>query len=204
MALEPSENAEPTIGHNSDAQNEIIRSICIELDAVNAEIALLQEQRTKIKGRIKSELNWKVADFNAMKRLADLGEDARTKMLATIRAGFLALDIGMQSSFLDALDLPLIPHGRTVTPARNGKAQDIPASHEAPRWSPYDGYIAGYNTGIMGLDAEPRPAQVHPSDAGLVACYDRGHADGAKDREDGREFNPDQPPDLPEDLFAAA
>lgn len=198
MALEPSENAEPTIGHNSDRQNEIIRSICIELDAVNAEIALLQEQRTKIKGRIKSELNWKVADFNAMKRLADLGEDARTKMLATIRAGFLALDIGTQSSFLDALGAGEMPD------PRNGKVQDIPASHEAPRWSPYDGYIAGYNTGIMGLDAEPRPAQVHPSDAGLVACYDRGHADGAKDREDGREFNPDQPPDLPEDLFAAA
>lgn len=200
MDLEPCASDAPTTGHNGQENtNAIIRSICVELDAVNAEIALLQEQRTKIKGRIKSELNWKIADFNAMKRLADLHEDAREKMLATIRAGFLALDIGTQSSFLDALGA-----GQMSAPLRNGKSQDIPAAPEAVMWSPYDAYIAGYNTGIMGLDAEPRPAQVPKREAGLVACYDRGHADGAKDREDGKAFDPEMPPDLPEDFDTLA
>ena len=61
------------------------------------------EERKKAKGRIKAELGFKVADWNVLMRMADLEEDSRDELFGVLRAGFAALEIGGQASFLDAI-----------------------------------------------------------------------------------------------------
>lgn len=91
------------IGHNSAARRDAIRSIKYQLDDVNSRIAELTEERKQIKGRIKSDLGWKVSDWNAMARLADLEAEPRDQMLDTIREGFEALGVGGQLNMDDFL-----------------------------------------------------------------------------------------------------
>jgi hypothetical protein len=96
--------AETTAGHNSKARRDVIRDIKTKLDDIDSRIAELQEERKRQKGRIKSDLGWKVADWNVMARFADLEDDPRDVLFDTLREGFAALGVGGQASFLDALD----------------------------------------------------------------------------------------------------
>lgn len=191
-------------GHNSKEQMaSLVRAINNDLNEVQSRIAVLMEERKKIKGRIKAELGWKVADFNAMKRLADLEQEDRDQMLDTIRIGFDALSIGMQHGFLDVLapekqPAPAKPSTRkTKTPP--AKSGDVVSPGARP-WEAKDAYIAGYNTGIMSLDADPRPAQIKANDHELLRAYDRGHEDGTAAAERGEELDVEHEPELPEDL----
>ena len=93
-----------TAGHNSAARKHTIRDIKTKLDDVNSRIAELMEERKRVKGRIKSELGWKVAGWNVMTRFADLEDEPRDVLFDTLREGFDALGVGGQASFLDALE----------------------------------------------------------------------------------------------------
>lgn len=90
------------MGDNS--RKALIRDIKNEIDTINADIAVLMEQRKKAKGRIKAELGWKAADWNAMCRAADLEEDARVEMLTVMKEGFHALEVGGMINFMDIID----------------------------------------------------------------------------------------------------
>lgn len=96
--------AEATAGHNSASRKATIREIKAKLDEVNSRIAELQEERKRVKGRIKSDLGWKVADWNVMTRFADLEDEPRDVLFDTLREGFEALNVGGQHNFLDALE----------------------------------------------------------------------------------------------------
>lgn len=91
------------LGHNAAARRDVIRGIKFDLDDVNSRIAELMEERKRIKGRIKADLGWKVSDWNAMTRLADLESEMRDQMLDTIREGFEALEVGGMVNFDDML-----------------------------------------------------------------------------------------------------
>lgn len=127
--------AETTAGHNSAARAGVIRDIKTKLADVDSRIRELQEERKRIKGRIKSDLGWKVADWNVMARFADLEDEPRDVLFDTLREGFRALGIGMQSTFLDALEgKPEAPKSGKLTEeeaealggaaARAGREQD--------------------------------------------------------------------------------
>lgn len=105
MAGEGGERASGNAGHNAEARAKTIRSVCKELAGLEAERASIGEQMREIKQtRIKGDLNMKIADFNAAFRLYKLEDDDRSTFLDTLRETFEALGIGMQSSFLGALD----------------------------------------------------------------------------------------------------
>ena len=93
-----------TAGHNSKARAGVIRDIIDARRKIEGEIAELMAVRKKNQGRIKSDLGMKVADFNALYRIAELETEDRDQFLDTLREGFEALGIGGQSSFLDAID----------------------------------------------------------------------------------------------------
>lgn len=91
-------------GHNSAARAETIRSIINTRREIEGRIAELMAERKKNQGRIKSDLGMKVADFNALYRIAELEHEDRDTFLDTLREGFAALGIGQQGNFLDFLD----------------------------------------------------------------------------------------------------
>lgn len=205
--MEQSGSETPSIGtaasgHNSKEQMaSLVRAINNDLNEVQSRIAVLMEERKKIKGRIKAELGWKVADFNAMKRLADLEPEDRDQMLDTIRIGFDALSIGMQHGFLDVLAPEKQPApAKASTRKTKPKDASVGEAHVSSGWIAKDAYIAGHNTGIMGLDAEPRPTQIKPHDHELLRAYERGHEDGTAAAERGEDIDVENPPDLPDDL----
>lgn len=112
--------ANTTAGHNAKARAGIIRSIMDALDDKDAEIASLQEDRKRIKGRIKADLGMKVSDFNVLRRFRQLDEEPeeRDRLFDVLREGFQALGIGGQASFLDALDGIAVPAADRAVPMK--------------------------------------------------------------------------------------
>ena len=100
--------SETMAGHNSAARAEerasIIRDIINVRRDVEGRIAELMQERKKNQGRIKSDLGMKVADFNALYRIAELEDEDRDQFLDTLREGFPALGIGKQGSLFPVLD----------------------------------------------------------------------------------------------------
>lgn len=125
-----------TAGHNSAARASTIKDIKYKLDDVNSRIAELMEERKRTKGRIKSDLGMKVADWNVMTRFADLEQDQRDVLFDTIREGFAALGLGEQSSFLLAMGDKPAPE-----PEKPAKA---------PKLTVHDAYGAGAQSFRLG------------------------------------------------------
>lgn len=110
------------IGHNSERpRKDIIRELRDGLAEVKEKMASLGEVRKTLKGRIKSDLGMKVADWDIMIRLIELEEDDRTELGKVIREGFDALHPGQQATFLDALD----PKPTATKARRKTKAEQI-------------------------------------------------------------------------------
>lgn len=106
-------------GHNEMSRSEVIREIKKLLDECDDKAAALAATRKRIKSRIKTELGYKLGDWDAMVRLAELDEDRRTDLMIALREGFDALNVGEQHSFLEAIDPPA-----TAAPAKT-RAEEI-------------------------------------------------------------------------------
>lgn len=111
------------IGHNQTDRKSLIREIKGDIDAIEADIAVLMLSRKKAKGRIKSDLGWKVADWNAMMRVVDLEEDARDELFNVMREGFQALEVGGQASFLDVIDPKAVAKAERPKKEKRGKGK---------------------------------------------------------------------------------
>jgi hypothetical protein len=107
------------MGDNSKARHDIIREIKFGIDDVNSRMAILSEERKRLKGRIKADLGWKVSDFNFAVRLADLEEGERDDAIDVMREAFQALDIGVQLNFLDII----APEPEPATKKKRGKTK---------------------------------------------------------------------------------
>ena len=82
-----------TAGSNVANRKEIIRNACKELDAIDVEMEPLKTRVKEIKGRIKADLDMKLTDFNAIRRVYKLEGDDRDAFLDTLREGLEALEI---------------------------------------------------------------------------------------------------------------
>lgn len=93
----------PPEEHRASNRAELIRKSVAEIAALQAEKATLNEQIAEIKGRVKSELGMKMADFSIAIRLHQLEHEDRDSAIDTIRECFEALGIGEQGTlFPDA------------------------------------------------------------------------------------------------------
>lgn len=80
-------------GHNSKTRKLIIAEITHELDTIEVDIARLMADRKEVKKRVKADLGMRLADFNAMRRLASMDEGDRDTLLDVMREGLDALGV---------------------------------------------------------------------------------------------------------------
>ena len=151
----------PTQGHNAAARKKIIRDVMQKLDGIDGQIAELQEERTKLKNvHVKGDLGMKVADFNILRRFRNLDDDNRDSLFDTLREGFKALNIGVQSSFLETLD----------------KDEDVVEHNEARPATKLDAENFGYLAGKAGKGPDDMP--VMRAKAGLQKAWLAGNERG--------------------------
>lgn len=123
---------------NADARRDIINNTIREVRAIDGRVKTLQaERREIINTRIKGDLDMKVADFAAVLRLTGLEDENRAKFLDTLRETFVAVGLGGQLNFLDAIET-------------NAKA---PASKEDAGFT----FAAGREAGLEGKNANTNP-----------------------------------------------
>lgn len=90
-----------TAGHNSKVRADIIRSVCREVEDLEAKRDEINtEIRDIMHKRIKGDLGMKIGDFNAMRRVYSMEDERRDNYLDTLREGFEALGAGEQLDFL--------------------------------------------------------------------------------------------------------
>jgi hypothetical protein len=95
--------ADETRTHNSRARKDIIRDVCREVEALEADRDTLSKQIRNVKNvKIKGALGMKIADFNAALRVYKLDRDDRAVFMETLQETFKALGVGEQLDFLSA------------------------------------------------------------------------------------------------------
>jgi hypothetical protein len=163
---------------NTDARKEIINNTVREIHSLDGQIKTLQAERREIINKnIKGDLDMKVADFNAVLRVASLEDENRAKFLDTLRETFIAVGIGAQLSFLDAIDTDSKPAaaGAKLTPgytaelgraaARAGKNADTNPHKEGTQQhqSWHAGWMEQQQTmaGAMGGKRKTEGAPAH-------------------------------------------
>lgn len=172
-----------TAGHNSAARASTIRDIIDQRRKIEGQIAELMVVRKKNQGRIKSDLGMKVADFNALYRIAELETEDRDQFIDTLREGFAALGIGQQSSFLSAMGMADQPAPEPEKPAK------------APKLTVHDAYGAGAQSFRLGEAEGAFPESM--SSKALKENFLKGWADAKvsaqidADREEFGEREPD-------------
>ena len=159
MAQSLSSAAEHNPLSNSAARARTIRDAVrwiaehrAEVNALNAEI---NEYMLKT---IKGDLGFKVADFNAIYRVAQLEVEDRDQLLDTVREGFAALGIGQVVDWVDAAQRT--PRGNgTAAPdqaARDwGRSDGLGGVHDhADEYPPGEPGHADYMLGLADGEAE--------------------------------------------------
>jgi len=84
---------------------EVIRQVCVDLAALDAERQSISANIRELKQkRIKGDLGMKIADFAVAYRLYQLEQDDRDTLFDTLRETFSALGVGEQLDWLKAAD----------------------------------------------------------------------------------------------------
>ena len=86
----------PGRSHNMTEMKADIKTAALEISKINAEIAELQEARTKIKAERIKKHDIKMADFNTVLRWYLLEDDDRNETIDNIRLCAEALGVGRQ------------------------------------------------------------------------------------------------------------
>lgn len=90
---------------NSAIRAELIQKACDWLSVKEAERKLISAEISEYKQKhIKSDLGFKLADFNAVYRVSQLEVEDRDALLDVLREGFAALGIGGSVNFMDAME----------------------------------------------------------------------------------------------------
>lgn len=109
--------------HNTKERAKIIREAVGAIVQLKGEKGAIQEQITEVRGRVKS-LGIKAAEFNVALRFFELDTEDRNESLDGLRECFLALKLGEQLNFLDAMPDAEPPAAEAAAeapkPKRNG------------------------------------------------------------------------------------
>lgn len=155
--------------HNTKERAKIIRECAGAIVQLKGEKAAIQEQITEVRGRVKS-LGIKAAEFNVALRFFELDAEDRNESLDGLRECFLALKLGEQLNFLDAI--PDASEGdtaaRTPKPRRNGNGG---AEATGTGYS----HGAGAQAGASGKKATDNP---HASGSLAHAEWHKGWLEG--------------------------
>jgi ribosome modulation factor len=82
----------------------IILHACQQITALEEERKAVGNRIKEVKGRIKAELGYKIADFNAALRLYQLEDEARDTFIDTLKETFEALGIGGQLDWIETVE----------------------------------------------------------------------------------------------------
>lgn len=91
------------IGHNSQDRKDLLQQSYRELEAMEAEIKKLNEEKNSYRQKhIKGTLQMKLGDFDAARRMFVMDSERRDEYIDALRENFKAMDIHEQFDWLDA------------------------------------------------------------------------------------------------------
>ena len=87
--------------HNLDFRTSTIQAACRELDKMEEEIKELNDAKSAYRNKyIKGDLQMKLGDFDAMRRIYNMAEDRQGEYLDALREGFKALGVEGQLDWI--------------------------------------------------------------------------------------------------------